>query len=189
MKSPPRDPRTLANRLRSNRGDVRGKRRPPAQIDLDMRIARDGTWYYNGTPITRKPLVRLFSKVLRREDDGFFLVTPVEKGPVRVEDAPFVAVEMTVSGSGRDQTLKFRTNVDDWVIADAEHPIHVEIDPDTEEPSPYILVRDRLDALIARPVYYDLVELGVEESHGNDYLYGVWSGNAFFPLGFLTESA
>ncbi len=189
MVNPPRDPQTLASRLQSNRGDGRGKRRSPVLIDLDMRIVRDGTWYYNGTPITRKPLVRLFSTVLRHEDDGFFLITPVEKGPVQVEDAPFVAVEMTVSGSGRDQILSFRTNVDDWVAADAEHPIRVDIDPDTGEPSPYILVRDRLDALISRSVYYDLVELGVEELQGNDYLYGIWSKNVFFSLGILTESA
>ena len=108
----------------------------PSCGDFDFRIARDGTWFYRGSPIGRKPLVRLFSTVLRREDDGsYWLVTPVERGRITVDDAPFVAVEMNVTGSGRDQKLSFRTNVDDWVVADDQHPISLRIDADGA-PSP-----------------------------------------------------
>ncbi|RIK92583.1 MAG: DUF1285 domain-containing protein [Proteobacteria bacterium] len=153
---------------------------PPFCGDIDMRIARDGTWYYLGTPIGRKPMVRLFSTILRHDDDGkYYLVTPVEKVGIRVDDAPFLAVEMEVAGEGREQTLTFRTNVDDYVSADAGHPIRVEIDHKTGEPAPYVLVRDRLEALIARAVFYDLVELA-EEQGG---MLGVWSGGRFFPIG------
>ena len=152
--------------------------------DIDMRIARDGTWYYMGTPIGRKPLVRLFSRVLRHEGDGrYYLVTPVEKLGIRVDDAPFLAVELVASGEGRDQVLTFRTNVDDAVTADADHPIRVEIDPESGEPSPYVLVRDRLEALINRPVFYQMVDLGVVESRAGSDLYGVWSGGTFFTIG------
>lgn len=154
--------------------------------EIDMRIARDGTWYYHGSPIARKPLVRLFSTVLRREGDGqFYLVTPVERCRVEVEDAPFVAVELTVEGQGRQGSLTFRSNVGDRVTADADHPIRVAHDPATGEPRPYVLVRGGLEALIVRSVYYELVELGVEEKVGDDYLFGVWSGGSFFPLGSL----
>jgi hypothetical protein len=152
--------------------------------DIDMRIGRDGTWYYMGTPIGRKPLVRLFSRVLRHDSDGrYYLVTPVEKLGIQVDDAPFLAVELVATGEGRDQVLTFRTNVDDAVTADAEHPIRVEIDPETGQPSPYVLVRDQLEALINRPVFYQLVELGVVESRADSDLYGVWSGGMFFPIG------
>lgn len=152
--------------------------------DIDMRIARDGSWHYMGTPIGRKPLVRLFSQVLRCDADGrYYLVTPVEKLGIRVDDAPFVAVELVATGEGQDQILTFRTNVDDVVVADRDHPIRVVIDPETEEPSPYILVRDRLEALINRPVFYQLVELGVVETRNGTDLYGVWSGGDFFPIG------
>jgi uncharacterized protein len=152
--------------------------------EMDMRIARDGAWHYMGTPIGRKPLVRLFSQVLRREADGrYYLVTPVEKLGIRVDDAPFVAVELVATGEGRDQVLTFRTNVDDVVKADRDHPIRVLIDPETEEPSPYILVRSGLEALINRPVFYQLVELGVVEARNGTDLYGVWSGGDFFPIG------
>jgi len=157
---------------------------PPFCGDLDMRIARDGTWFYLGSPIGRKRLVRLFSTVLRRDADGkYYLVTPVEKIGITVDDAPFVAVEMAVDGTGEGQVLRFRTNVGDWVNADGDHPIRVVTDPDTAEPSPYILVRGRLEALIARAVFYDLVALGVERGAGDDYVFGVWSGGCFFPLG------
>lgn len=156
--------------------------------DIDMRIARDGTWYYHGSPIARKPLVRLFSTVLRREGDGdYYLVTPVEKCRVEVEDAPFIAVELTVAGQGPEQSLEFRTNLDDRVVADAAHPIRVSHDPASDEPRPYVLVRAGLEALISRPVYYELVALGVEREVGGDYLYGVWSEANFFALGRLSE--
>ena len=156
--------------------------------DLDMRIARDGTWFYQGTPIGRKPLVKLFSTVLRREPDGsYWLVTPVERGRIAVEDAPFTAVELTAAGKGRDQTLTFRTNVDDEVTADAAHPLRVAHDPETGEPRPYIMVRNGLEARLVRSVYYQLVELGEERREGGAMIYGVWSKGRFFPLGTLGD--
>ncbi|MEX1147642.1 MAG: DUF1285 domain-containing protein [Sphingomonadales bacterium] len=148
--------------------------------DIDMRIARDGSWHYMGTPIGRKRMVKLFSTILRHDSDGgFYLVTPVEKVGITVDDAPFVAVEMEVSGSGGDQVIAFRTNVDDHVRVDGDCPLRVEEDSETGEPAPYVLVRDRLEALIARSVFYDLVELAEER----DDVLGVWSGGEFFPLG------
>lgn len=156
--------------------------------DLDMRIARDGTWFYHGSPIGRKPLVALFASVLRREADGeYYLVTPVEKGRVAVDDAPFVAVEVLVSGAGEDQALVFRTNIGDTVTAGRDHPIRVAHNQLTREPTPYVLVRGGLEALIARPVYYQLADLGVEHHAGGELSYGVWSGGVFFPLGKLDE--
>ena len=161
-----------------------GSESPPGCGDFDIRIARDGTWFHQGSPIGRKPLVRLFASVLRREaDGGFWLVTPVERGRVIVDDAPFVAVELAASGTGSNQTLRFRTNIDDWVEADAAHPIRVAQAPDSGEPRPYILVRDRLEALIARSVYYHLVELAVEGEQDGETVLGVWSKAIFFPLG------
>ena len=149
-----------------------------------MRIGRDGTWFYHGSPIGRNRLVKLFARVLRRDSEGvYWLETPVEKGRIEVDDAPFVAVELTVSGAGEGQGLRFRTNLDDAVTADADHPIHVTFDHVTGEPSPYIHVRDGLDALIARPVYYELVALGEEETVEGERLYGVWSQGHFFVLG------
>jgi hypothetical protein len=156
----------------------------PSCGDFDIRIARDGTWFHQGSPIGRKSLVRLFASVLRREADGaFWLVTPVERGRVIVDDAPFVAVELAASGAGSSQTLRFRTNIDDWVEAGAAHPIRVAQAADSGGPSPYILVRDGLEALIARSVYYHLVELAVEREEGGKTVLGVWSKQTFFPLG------
>lgn len=154
--------------------------------DLGIRIGRDGTWYYQGSPIGRKPLVQLFASVLRREGDGkYWMVTPAERGTVAVEDAPFTAVEVTASGQDRAQRLRFRTNLDDEIVADAEHPIRVQHDPKTEEPSPYILVRDGLEARLLRPVYYELVTLGETRMVGSEEQLGVWSGGQFFLLGRL----
>ena len=154
-----------------------------------MRILRNGTWLYHGSPITRKPLVKLFSRILRREDDGgYHLVTPVERCPVTVDDAPFVAVEVARTIVDSHQVLTFRTNVDDRVIADPDHPIRVEHHGRTGEPSPYVTVRDGLDALIARPVYYELVDLGVEGRRDGASVYGVWSSGRFFELGRLDEA-
>ncbi len=157
--------------------------------DFDMRIARDGTWFYHGSPIGRKPLVKLFASVLRREHDGsYWLVTPVERGRIAVDDAPFVAVELTPSGSGRDQILVFRTNLDETIAAGPDFPIRVVEDAATGEPTPYVLARvgrdgrPGLDALISRPVFYQLVELALEDPDGSGRL-GVWSGGMFFPLG------
>jgi hypothetical protein len=195
MNKRPIDPTTLAASLGAipGRGDGSGggaQREPVLCGDLDMRIARDGTWFYHGSPIGRKPLVKLFAGVLNRDEDGaYWLTTPVEKGRITVDDAPFVAVALSVTGSGRDQSLRFRTSLDDEVTAGPDHPIRVSTDADTAEPSPYVHVRDRLEALILRPVFYELVELGVEEERSGDRLYGVWSGGCFFPLGSLPEEA
>ena len=154
----------------------------------DFAIARDGTWSYRRSPIGRKALVRLFSTVLRREADGrYWLVTPVERCRVAVEDAPFVAVELSVTGRGEDedQVLRFRTNLDDWVEAGPQNPIRVDLGEDGATPRPYVRVRDGLEALIQRSVYYELVELGVERPQDGATLLGVWSHRTFFPLGCL----
>jgi hypothetical protein len=155
---------------------------PPFCGDLDMRIARDGTWFYLGTPIGRKPLVKLFASILRREGDRYFLVTPVEKVGLTVEDAPFVAVDFTAEGEGRAQSLSFVTNVEDRATAGPDHPIRVERDPETGEPAPYVLIRANLEALIDRKSFYRLVELGCHEEHEGARWFGLWSGGAFFPL-------
>ena len=149
-----------------------------------MRIGRDGTWYHQGSPIGRRPLVKLFSSVLRRDADGvYWLQTPVEKGRILVEDAPFTVVECRTEGTGREQVLRLRTNLDEWIEVDAEHPIRVQIDDESGEPRPYILVRDRLEALVVRAVYSDLVELSVAEGGQKGTAVGVWSKGAFFQLG------
>ncbi|MGD9827565.1 MAG: DUF1285 domain-containing protein [Hyphomicrobiaceae bacterium] len=156
---------------------------PPYCGDIGLAIRRDGTWYYQGSPIGRKPLVRLFSRVLRRDEDGrHYLVTPVEKVDVAVEDAPFLAVEMEVSGSGTAQTLTFRTNVDDIVQVGPEHPLRFVTEAAAGGLKPYLLVRGRLEALVTRALYYDLVELAVPQAPGRDDVLGLWSGGAFFPL-------
>lgn len=153
---------------------------PPYCGDIGMAIAADGTWFYQGSPIGRKPLVRLFSRVLKREPDGrHFLVTPVEKVDVAVADAPFLAVEMEVSGSGVTQELIFRTNVDDVVRCGAEHPLRFETEARSGGLKPYLLVRGRLEALVTRALYYDLVEMAVEDEAGR---LGLWSGGAFFAM-------
>jgi uncharacterized protein len=157
---------------------------------FDIRIARDGTWFYRGSPIGRLPLVRLFSTVLRRDADGaFWLVTPAERGRITVDDAPFVAVEVAVTGHGREQQLIFRTNVDDTVAADGDHPVRVVNDVATGAPNPYVLVRNGLEARLSRPVFYELVERGTEERVGDATLFGVWSKGRFFPLGRLDGRA
>jgi uncharacterized protein len=161
--------------------------------DFDMRIAADGIWFYRGTPINRKPLVKLFSTVLRREEDGeYWLVTPVERGRILVDDAPFTAVEVTAEGKGRDQVLTFRTNLDEFVIADLDHPIRVSHrsgqSGQEDEPRPYILVRPGLEALILRSVYYHLVDLSeIRPIEGLEQL-GVWSQGQFFLLGAAAEA-
>jgi hypothetical protein len=154
---------------------------PPFCGDLDMEIRRDGTWFYEGTPIGRKPLVRLFSTILKREADKFFLVTPVEKVGIRVEDAPFVAVDFEAAGEDRDQVISFTTNVGDVVVAGPDHDIRVTRD-DTGEPSPYVHVRAGLDALIDRKSFYRLVDLGVTQPVDGTDWFGVWSRSIFFPI-------
>jgi hypothetical protein len=157
---------------------------PPFCGHIDMRIARNGSWHYMGSPISRPAMVKLFASILRREaDDSYVLVTPVEKCGIRVDDAPFAAVEATVAGEGAARLIVFRTNVDDVVPLDAEHPLRVSVHPETGEPSPYLLVRDRLEALIARPVYYQLVEMAEERSVDGKAVLGVESAGQFFVLG------
>ena len=156
---------------------------PPFCGDLDMRIKRDGSWHYLNSPIGRERLVRLFSTVLRRDDDDkYYLVTPVEKIGITVDDVPFVAVAMKVTGSGKAQVLTFTTNVGDEVTIDKDHPMRFEVDGETGEPSPYFLVRARLEALVNRAVFYDLVELGVEEPLDGTLWFGVWSSGQFYPF-------
>jgi len=145
-----------------------------------MRIARDGTWFHQGTPIGRKELVKLFASVLRKEPDGYYLVTPVEKLSIAVDDAPFTAVLMSVAGEGKSQRLTFTTNTEDVTVAGRVHPIRVATDPASGEPAPYVHVRGGLEALIARPVFYQLADLAVP---GDDGALGVWSDGVFFPLG------
>jgi len=156
---------------------------PPFCGDLDMRIAADGTWYYMNSPIGRKRLVRLFSTVLRHDEDGkYYLVTPVEKIGISVDDAPFVAVHMDVEGEGTDQTLTFRTSVGDEVTAGPEHPMRFEEEPGTDGLKPYILVRGRLEALVNRAIFYDLVARGTLSDHNGEDWFGVWSGGRFYPM-------
>ncbi|MGD9864147.1 MAG: DUF1285 domain-containing protein [Pseudodonghicola sp.] len=146
--------------------------------DLDMRIARDGTWFYLGTPIGRPELVKLFSSILKKEDGKYYLVTPVEKVGITVDDAPFLAVDFEVEGTGEDQQLTFTTKTDDVATAGPDHPIRVVRDPETGEPSPYILIRTNLEALIDRKSFYRLVDLGAH----HDGWFGVWSAGQFFPI-------
>lgn len=155
---------------------------PPFCGDLDMRIARDGTWFYLGTPIGRPALVKLFSNILRKDGDRYFLVTPVEKVGITVDDAPFVGVDFTAEGVGRDQVLTFTTHVGDTAVAGPDHPIRVIRDPATGEPSPYVLIRTNLEALIDRKSFYRLVELGTEEEHEGVRWFGLWSAGRFFPV-------
>lgn len=151
---------------------------PPDCGDLDIRIARDGTWFYLGTPIGRPELVRLFSTILRKDGDRYVLVTPVEKVGITVDDAPFVAVDFEREGDA----LRFFTNLGDEAVAGPDHPIRVERDPETGEPSPYILVRDRLEALIDRKSFYRLVEIGEHAEHDGAHWFGLRSSGVFFPV-------
>ena len=145
--------------------------------DTGLRIAGDGNWYYQGSPIGRKSLVKLFASVLRREGDEFYLVTPVEKVPIAVEREPFIAVEMGCEGEGSAQRLTFRTNVDDLATAGLDHEIGFRAEPSGGH-TPYVVVREGLRAQLARPVYYELTELAVETARG----IGVWSDDVFFPF-------
>ncbi len=145
--------------------------------DLDMRIARDGTWFYLGSPIGRMPLVKLFSSILKREGDDYFLVTPVEKVGITVEDVPFLAVDFEVS----DGDITFETNVGDPVPLGPEHPMRLEHTP-KGEPAPYVVVRANLEALIDRKSFYRLVELAVPQLYQGDIWLGIWSRGQFFPF-------
>lgn len=166
--------------------------RMPTAADeaYDIRIARDGTWYYHGSPIGRPAMVKLFATVLRRDAAGdFWLITPAERGRIIVEDAPFTAVAVEMEGEGPDQTLTFRTNLDEMVTAGADHPIRVRTDPETGEPNPYILVRGGadapLEARINRAVFYELVDRAEPKATERGTEIGLWSKGIYFPLGLL----
>ena len=151
---------------------------PPFCGDLDMRIARDGTWFYEGTPIGRPALVKMFSSILKRENENYFLVTPVEKVGIVVDDAPFLAIDFTSEDTGLDQVLTFTTQTDDVAVASTENPIRIERDSETGEPSPYILIRGNLEALIDRKSFYRLVDLGTH----HEGWFGIWSDGIFFRI-------
>jgi uncharacterized protein len=171
---------------------------PPFCGDLDMRIAADGTWFYMKTPIGRPALVKLFASVLKREGDGYFLVTPVEKCGIRVDDAPFLAVEMTIEegaqqsaqggaqacaqGCALGRVLNFRTNVDDWVACGPEHSLRFEPERDTGGLKPYLHIRRDLWAKVTRALFFDLVELGEEREIDGAPMFGVSSMGVFFPM-------
>ena len=182
---------SFSSALRAAEEAAQGDRLPPVHLwepdfcgDIGMRIARDGQWFYAGSPIGRKRLVRLFSTILRRDpDDIYYLVTPAEKISIAVEDVPFIAIAVEQEGEGAEQILTFTTNVGDHVVACADHPVRFIIDPDTHQPAPYVHVRDRLEARINRAVFYDLVNLAVE----HEGALGIWSGGQFFSMADLAE--
>ncbi|MAS42495.1 MAG: proteophosphoglycan precursor [Rhodobacteraceae bacterium] len=156
---------------------------PPFCGDLDMRIARDGSWWYLGTPIGRIALVKLFASVIRKDGDDYFLVTPVEKVGITVDDAPFVAVDFRVTDPrGPEQALTFVTSLDDEAEAGPEHPIRVARDPETGEPSPYVLLRTNLEALIDRKSFYRLIEVCEHREIEGTRWFGVRSRGEFFPI-------
>ena len=174
--------RRLAPHLRPLPPEISGGRIEHATFNI--RIDRDGVWYYEGSPINRKALVCLFASVLTRDASGdYWLVTPAEMRRIDVDDAPFIAVELFAAGSSHNQILSVRTNVDEIVTIDKDHPIRVVTDPDSGEPSPYVTVREGIDARLSRSVYYELVDLGVEASCEGAHMFGIWSSGCFFPLG------
>ena len=163
---------------------------PPYCGEIDMRIAPDGTWFYQKTPIGRAALVKLFASVLKREGDDYFLVTPVEKCGITVDEAPFLAVELKLEGvdvtaapaANRNRVLRFRTNVDDWVTCGADNPLRFEPQPATGGLKPFLHVRRNLWAKVTRPLFYDLVDLGEERDIDGVRMFGVASGTEFFPM-------
>ena len=154
---------------------------PPDCGDIDMRIAADGTWFYCGSPIGRLPLIQLFSSILRKDEERYVLVTPVEKVGIKVDDAPFLAVELSTQGEGDRLSLSFRSNVEDAVTVSKQHPLRFERGA-AEGLKPYVHVRDDLWALVKRALYYDLVALGTTEDWQGDSWFGVRSGGVFFPM-------
>ena len=156
---------------------------PPFCGDIDMRIAADGTWHYQKTPIGRPALVKLFASILKREGERYFLVTPVEKCGIAVDDAPFLAVELKVEDAGNsERVLHFRTNVDDWVACGRDHPLRFATEPGTGGLKPYLHVRRNLWAKMTRALFYDLVELGEEREADGMAMFGVASAGAFYPM-------
>ncbi|MGB6816589.1 MAG: DUF1285 domain-containing protein [Pseudolabrys sp.] len=172
-----------AGLTRENKGPPPVERwNPPFCGDIDMRIAADGTWFYQKTPIGRLALVKLFASVLKREGDKYFLVTPVEKVGIVVDDAPFLAVEMNVSVGDAGRALRFRTNVDDWVAAGPDHALRFDPQPKTGGLKPYLHVRRDLWAKVTRALFYDLVALGEERDVGGKTMFGVFSRGEFFAM-------
>ena len=157
---------------------------PERSADINMEIRADGSWWHEGDPINRERLVKLFSRILRKDEDGsVWLVTPYEKVIVHVADAPFIAVRVERAGeAGPQQSLAFVTSLGDVTLAGPDAPLRVETDPETGEPSPYVLVRGQLEAKLARPVFYELANMAEPAPDGSDML-GVWSQGVFFPLG------
>ena len=163
------------------------KSNPTGERHFDIRIAADGTWFHEGRPIRRPALVKLFATVLKRDSLGdYWLETPIEKGRIQVDDAPFVAVDFDRQGRGRDQSLTFRTNLDQLVTLDRAHALRIDDDPTTAAPRPYIHVRDGLEALVLRAVFYRLADLAVEDDRRTGRI-GVWSCGSFFDLGRAGE--
>ncbi len=187
MQPPKPDPAALVARLPTERPLPPVDRwNPPLSGDIDLRIARDGVWYHEGVAFQREALVRLFASILRHDQDGYhYLVTPVEKWRIQVDDAPFIAVRLDANGTGPAQSLCFTTNVGDTVIAGSDHPLIVEYRDSKGEPSPYIHIRGGLRALLSRAVFIELVELGEERVTASGRHYGVWSQGQFFYLGQL----
>lgn len=181
MHKPP--PTTASGSLpASDHGSPPGGPGPALCGDIDMRIAQDGTWYYGPSPIGRKALVSLFASVLVRRDDGFWLITPAEQARIQVDDAPFVAVDLRRDNTDEGPVLSIRTNLDDHVTIDADHPLRMGDTPNGEH-VPYVTVRDGLEARFTRAAYYDLVDAAaVEQVDGLETL-GIWSAGLFFPLG------
>ena len=181
----------VSNPLKGLNDVVKAKGPPPVHLwnppfcgDIDMRIAADGLWYYMNSPIGRKPLMKLFASILRFDGDGkYYLVTPVEKCGIRVDDAPFVAIRMQVAGKGHDQVISFETNVDDEIVVGSEHPLRVAEEAETGGLKPYVLVRRNLEALVSRALFYDLAALGVVEGEW----FGVWSSGGFYPMQKASE--
>jgi uncharacterized protein len=158
--------------------------------NLGFSINKDGIWHYHGSPIQRKELVCLFASTLSRDSDGrYWLVTPAEMGPIDVEDAPLLAVELFVAGVGEEQTISLRTNVDEIVGIDERHPLHVERNLETGEAVPYLRLDKRLEARLTRAVYYDLVARAVEVDLDGRPGLGIWSSGCMFPLGWLDDIA
>ncbi len=154
--------------------------------EMDMVIRRDGSWWHDGARITRQPLVKLFASILRKDEDGeTYLVTPAEKIQIKVEAAHFIAIRVDIEGEGENQRVFFTTNMDEIIEAGPDRAIRVEIDPVTQEPTPFVTVRGRLEALMARPVFYELVENGVNRETDEGEELGIYASGTYFRLGML----
>jgi hypothetical protein len=179
------DPQQLADQLKQDKLPPVDQWNPPFCGDMDIVIKRDGSWHYMGSPIGRQKLVKLFSTILRKDGDEYFLVTPAEKVRIQVEDAPFVAVAVDIKQKGQIQELEFTDNVGNVFVAGEEHPIWVNTDPETQEPSPYIRVRKNLDALIHRNVFYQLVEIAEQKNLDDKTYLVIHSQGKEFVLGAI----